>query len=302
MSAFTRAWLQHALPKNPISRSIYRIARSRRPWLKNALIRWFARTYAIDLDEAETADLDAYPTLNAFFTRALRDGVRPIAGDERTVVSPADGTLSEHGTIADGQLLQAKGMRYAVAELLGEDERLAARFEHGAFLTVYLAPHDYHRVHVPVAGKLVRTTYLPGERFSVSLATAAAIPRLFCRNERVVCWLDTAAGEAALVLVGALNVSSVSTVNLGEIASGVERRWRESPALPLARGAELGRFNLGSTVVMLFPRGAVAWNDALAAGARLRVGEALGTIADAGGALGGTGAGGAGAAGGASSE
>ena len=285
MTSLTRVWLQHLLPKALFSRAVYRLARSEHPVVKSTMIRWFARTYGVDLDEAEPSDLAAYPTLNAFFTRALKPGMRPLAGDEDTVVSPADGFLSEFGTISEGHLLQAKGMRYRLEELLVEDPASLTRFEGGSFLTVYLAPPNYHRVHVPIAGALTRTAYVPGERFSVSVVTAGAIGRLFCRNERVVCWLDTAVGPVAIVLVGALNVSSITTINLGEIKSGTARTWREREPLPLGRGAELGRFNLGSTVVLLFGRGAVRWDAGLAAGARLRMGEPLGRLArDASGA------------------
>lgn len=279
MNVVTRVWLQHLLPKALLSRAIYRLARSERPAVKNALIGWFARTYGVNLEEAEPSDPAAYRSLNAFFTRPLKHGMRPIAGDEFTVVAPADGFLSELGTITEGHVLQAKGMHYPIEELLVEEPAALARFEGGSFLTVYLAPPNYHRVHTPIAGSLRRTTYVPGERFSVSLLTAAAIGRLFCRNERVICWLDTAVGDVAIVLVGALNVSSITTINLGEIASGPARRWQEPAPLPLARGAELGRFNLGSTVVLLFGRDAVEWNPALTPGARVRMGEPLGRLA-----------------------
>ena len=279
MSSSPQVWLQHLLPRNWLSRTVFRIARSRKAWIKDPLIAWFARTYAVDLAEAETADLRAYPTLNAFFTRALAAGARPIAGDERTIVAPADGTLSELGTVTDGRLLQAKGMYYGVAELLGESPDAVAHFTRAAFLTVYLAPPNYHRVHLPLAGALTRTTYIPGERFSVSLVAASAIDRLFCRNERVVCWFDTLAGEMAIVLVGALNVSSISTARHGEIASGAERRWREASPVPYSRGAEIGRFNLGSTVIVLFPADAVRWTDGLLSTAPIKMGRPIGRVA-----------------------
>jgi phosphatidylserine decarboxylase len=276
MSSPPRVWLQHLLPKNLLSRMVYRIARSRRPWIKDPLIAWYARTYAVDLTEAETADLRAYPTLNAFFTRALREGARPIAGDEHTVVAPADGILSEYGTAVDGRLLQAKGMHYGLAELLGESDAAVTHLAQGAYMTVYLAPPNYHRVHLPIAGSLTRTTYIPGERFSVSLVSAGAIGGLFCRNERVICWFDTLAGEMAIVLVGALNVSSISTARLDEIASGGERRWREQTPVPYARGAEIARFNLGSTVIVLFQAGAVRWRQGLVSTAAVKVGQPIG--------------------------
>jgi phosphatidylserine decarboxylase len=277
MTSAPRVWLlQHLLPKNLLSACVYRIARSKRRWLKAPLIDWFARTYRIDLADAEHSDLDRYASFNEFFTRALQPGARPLAGDERTVVAPADGVLTEFGTIADGRLLQAKGRSYSVAELLDEDGHEAIELHGGGFLTIYLAPHNYHRVHVPLAGNLVHTRYVPGERFSVSVATAAAIDRLFCRNERVVCRFSTPYGPMHVVLVGALNVSSISTVSLGEIASGAPREWLEEPGLPLARGAELGRFNLGSTVILLFGAGAVRWAEHLRPGSAVAMGHALG--------------------------
>ena len=278
MSSPPRVWLQHLLPKNLISRTVYRIARSRRPWIKDPLIAWYARTYSVDLTEAETADLRAYPSLNAFFTRALRDGARPIAGDERTVVAPADGVLSEFGDIVGGRLLQAKRMHYGLGELLGESDAAVAQFAHGTYLTVYLAPPDYHRVHLPIAGSLTRTTYIPGERFSVSLLAASAIGRLFCRNERVICWFDTPAGEMAIVFVGALNVSSISTARLDEITSGGERRWREATPVRYARGAEIGRFNLGSTVIVLLEKGTMRWREDLVSTMTLKVGQPVGRV------------------------
>ncbi|HLF12090.1 MAG TPA: archaetidylserine decarboxylase [Gammaproteobacteria bacterium] len=278
MTSLARVWLQHLLPKKLLSRAVYRIARSERPWIKGPLIGWYAKTYRVDLSDAEYSDPRAYPTLNAFFTRGLKPQARPLAGDERTVVSPADGILSEFGAITGGELLQAKGRRYRLAELLREDAAATAHFQGGSYLTVYLAPHNYHRVHLPVAASLTRTTYIPGERFGVSLETAGAIDRLFCRNERAVCWFDTPVGALAVVLVGALNVSSISTVSRGEIRSGPGQEWREPQPLHLPRGAEIARFNLGSTVIVLFGRDAVRWHEHLCVGAPLRMGEALGRI------------------------
>jgi phosphatidylserine decarboxylase len=186
--------------------------------------------------------------------------------------------LSEYGTAIDGRLLQAKSMHYGLTELLGESNDAVAHLAQGAYMTVYLAPANYHRVHLPIAGSLTRTTYIPGERFSVSLAAAGAIGRLFCRNERVICWFDTPAGEMAIVLVGALNVSSISTAWLNEIASGDERRWREETPVPYARGAEIARFNLGSTVIALFQAGAVRWREELVSTATVKVGQPIGRV------------------------
>jgi phosphatidylserine decarboxylase len=272
--------LQHLLPKDTISAAVYRVARSKRSWLTRPLIGWFARTYRVDMAEADNAALDSYATFNDFFTRALRAGARPLAGDRDTVVSPSDGTLTQFGTIDADTLLQAKGRSYSLAELLGETGAAVDELRGGSYCTIYLAPHNYHRVHAPLAGALERTRYVPGLRFSVSRATAAAIDRIFCRNERVICWFDTAAGPMAVVLVGALNVSSVSTFNRGEIVSGAPRNWEERPPVPVERGAEIGRFNLGSTVIVIFAPGAVTWDARLADGMSIAMGAALGRVDD----------------------
>jgi phosphatidylserine decarboxylase len=268
---------QHLLPKDLISAVMYRAARSKRRWIARPLIRWFAGTQRIDLAEAEQADLEHYPTFNAFFTRALRAGARVIEGGADTVVSPADGTLSEFGALDADTLLQAKGRGYSLAALLGESGARVDALLGGSYCTVYLSPRDYHRVHAPLDAALTRTRYIPGRRFSVSLATAASIDRVFCRNERAVCWFDTKWGPMVVVLVGALNVSSISTFSRGEIASGVPQLWEEPAPLRVARGAEIGRFNLGSTVVVLFARGAVRWDSRQATGMSLAMGAALGT-------------------------
>ncbi|MFO7285994.1 MAG: archaetidylserine decarboxylase [Gammaproteobacteria bacterium] len=269
-------WLQHVLPQALVSRAVYKIARSEARWIKNPLSRWFARHYGVDLAEAAEPDPTAYPTFNAFFTRPLKPGARKIAPGETTIVSPVDGRLTEFGYARSGTLLQAKGFAYALEELIGEGPVDSRAFENGAYATIYLAPYDYHRVHMPLAGTLTATRYVPGRRFSVNAATTCGIRRLFCRNERVVCWFDTAYGPMVLVLVGALNVSSISTVSRGEIESGAPRYWPES--LVLAKGAEIGRFNLGSTVVLLFPEGRVEWAAELRSGEKLELGRAIGRI------------------------
>jgi phosphatidylserine decarboxylase len=270
------ARLQRFVPQRLLCRFVYRIARSRRGWIKTPLIAWFANHYGIDLAEAVVKQRRGYASFNDFFTRALDAAARPIAPDADTLVAPADGTLTEHGRLESDRLLQAKGMTYTIGALTGEPELVLAPFLDGAYATVYLAPHNYHRVHMPFAGRLVRTRYVPGERYSVNAASAAAIEGLFCRNERVICWFEGALGPFAVVLVGALNVSSISTVALGEIASGAAREWPAVPPIELAKGAELGRFNLGSTVVLLLPRGAVEWNATLGNGDTLFMGTAIG--------------------------
>ncbi|MEO8465460.1 MAG: archaetidylserine decarboxylase [Gammaproteobacteria bacterium] len=275
MTSATWVWLsQHLIPKNLSSSVVYHATRSRRRWLKGPLIRWFARAYRVDMLDAADADLDSYATFNDFFTRALLPGSRPIEGGPQTLVAAADGVLTEHGAIDSDRLLQAKGRDYSLAELLGDTGTAVEALHGGSYLTIYLAPHNYHRVHAPFAGSLIRTRYVPGDRFSVSRATAAAIGRLFCRNERVVCWFDTAHGPCVVVLVGALNVSSISTVAHGEIASGAPREWREPTPRAFAQGNEIGRFNMGSTVIVLAATRA-AWRPDVALGVAVRVGEAL---------------------------
>src|SRR5262249_41635457 len=250
-----------------------------RPWLARPMIRWFARTYAVDLADAEHADLEHYPTFNAFFTRGLRAGARPLASGDDSVVAPCDGTVTELGALDGETLLQAKGRSYSLEELLGERGDAADALRGGSYCTIYLAPRDYHRVHAPLAAALTRTRYVPGRRFSVNVATAAAIERIFCRNERAVCWFDTAVGPMVVVLVGALNVSSISTFARGEITSGAPRHWEEQAPLRVERGREIGRFNLGSTVIVLFARGAVRWDMRLASGMTVAMGAPLGRAA-----------------------
>ena len=273
-------WLtQHLLPKNLSSAVVYRATRSRRPWLRRPLTRWFARTYGVDLTEAANADLESYATFNEFFTRELKGGARVIAGGAETVVAPADGVLTEHGTVESGRLFQAKGSAYTLAELIGEAGAAVEALEGGTYFTIYLAPHNYHRVHAPLEARLVRTRYIPGSRFSVSRATAAAIPRLFCRNERVVCWFETDRGPMVVVFVGALNVSSISTFAHGEIESGAARDWSEPEPRPVPRGGEIGRFNMGSTVVVLFGAPALRFAPDVVNGQTVRMGQAVGVLA-----------------------
>jgi phosphatidylserine decarboxylase len=279
MSSSAWVWLsQHLIPKNLSSAIVYRATRSRRAWLKRPLTRWFAKTYGVDLTEAANEDLDSYATFNEFFTRELRSGARPIATERGTLIAPADGVLTEHGAIDRGHVYQAKGRAYTLTELLGEMGPEVAALSGGRYFTIYLAPHNYHRVHAPLAARLIRTRYIPGARFSVSRATAAAIPRLFCRNERVISWFETDYGTMAVVFVGALNVSSISTFAQGEIASGKPRHWPESPPRPVAAGGEIGRFNMGSTVIVLLATDSFSFAPGVADGIAVRMGQALGAF------------------------
>ena len=283
MTLSAGAALQYLLPQRLCCRIVYRLARSQRPWLRKLLITGFAKLYSVDTREAEIEDREAYPSFNEFFTRTLKPGARPLAGSDTTILSPVDGRLTEFGTIDQGRLLQAKGKSYTLAALLGEPPEVIEPFLGGSFLTIYLAPPDYHRVHAPVAGSLRRGRYIPGRRFSVNRTTAASIDEVFCRNERVALWLDSTVGPVVIVMVGALNVASLSTALSGEIASGEPRILSPVRAPALERGAEIGRFNLGSTIVLLFPAGKARWLSSLATGQRLRMGEAIGLLQSGGG-------------------
>ena len=288
MSLGTRAFIafQYLLPKHALTACVYALARSRR--LGQLLIRGFSRLYTIDLAEAAEPNPKGYATFNEFFTRALKPGARPLPSTAAAIASPCDGTVSERGTIDGERLLQArleaKSHWYTIAELLGDDPR-AADFIGGEFATIYLAPYNYHRVHAPVTARLVSIGYVPGELFSVNRATAEAVPRLFARNERVLCRFESGSGPSALVFVGALNVGSIGIVGLGDLTPARPRRAR-AVAVPEAtarfeRGAELGRFNMGSTVILLWPRGRCRWADGFRPGATVRMGEVIGEILDA---------------------
>jgi phosphatidylserine decarboxylase len=271
--------LQYLLPQHLLSRLVGWIAGSRIGFIRGALIRMFMNRYPVDLAEAARPDPGAYASFNDFFTRRLRAGARPFDPDPRAAICPADGVLSQAGAIAGDTLVQAKGIDYSAGALLGGDAALATEFAGGAFATVYLAPHNYHRVHMPLAGTLRLARFVPGDLFSVNAATAASVPGLFARNERVACVFDTAAGPMAVVFVGALFVGSMSLAWMDRIRAEGGRRVRDLPAhdpvVALDRGAELGWFNMGSTVVLLFgPRGP-ALVQGLAPGRALRVGERM---------------------------
>ena len=273
MSAFLQ--LQRLLPKHVLSRAFGRLAASESRLLSRAMINTFSRVYGVRLDDAARRSPRDYRSFNDFFTRELAADARPFDGRGDELISPADGTLSQFGRIERGQLIQAKGTPYACAELL-DDDGLAALLDGGWFATVYLAPRDYHRVHLPFAGTLRRTREVPGELFSVNATTEAGIQGLFCRNERLVCEFDTVAGPMAVVLVGALVVASIETVWDGPTSPYRERRERRHD-IPLKRGAEIGRFLLGSTVILLLPPDTVSVGS-LTVGQPVRVGSVLGNV------------------------
>ena len=273
-------FLQHILPQHLLSRCTGALADLRHPvWLKNWLIHVFIRQFRVDMSEAADPDPTSYATFNAFFTRPLREDARSPA--EADVICPADGAISQLGDIRGGRIFQAKGQSFSTWELLGGDAERAELFADGRFATIYLSPRDYHRVHMPLAGRLTATSYIPGKLFSVNQVTAENVPRLFARNERLVCYFDTAAGPMAMILVGAMVVAGIETVWSGQVAPPTsDPVLRDYVVLPrvieLAQGEEMGRFKLGSTVILLFPKGAVEFDAAYVAGAATRLGESLG--------------------------
>lgn len=278
---------QALLPQRALTRLVYALTRIQQPWFKNFLIRSFVRHFQVDLHEALLTKPEAYADFNAFFTRALKPEARPIVRDQRVLCCPVDGTVSQIGIADADTLLQAKGHTFSLSTLLG-DAQLGNMFAGGAFATLYLSPGDYHRIHLPLAGQLREMLHIPGKLFSVSPLSTRMVPNLFARNERVVTVFDTAAGPMALVLVGAINVASIETVWVGAITPPLGtsvRRWNYplsgTAAVQLARAAEMGRFNMGSTVIVLFAAGRVRWERELRPGSKLRFGQRLGKIGKA---------------------
>ncbi len=278
---YSKALPQYILPHHLLSRAVGRLARCRIPAVKNLLIDGFRRLYDVDLSLAMEADPHGYPDFNSFFTRALRPEARPLASASGAVVSPVDGRISQAGAIHDDTLLQAKGKEYLLAQLLGSSQR-ATDFQGGDYATIYLSPRDYHRIHMPLAGKLTEMAHIPGRLFSVSPVTTRVVPGLFARNERVVCLFETDSGPMAMVLVGAIFVASIETVWAGVVTppAGKEiRSWdfRSNVQVPeLEQGAEMGRFNMGSTVIVLFGRNQIEWGQACQLEATVRMGQQLG--------------------------
>lgn len=275
--------LQYLLPRFLLTAVIFRLARVRHIRVKNVLIRTFVRLFSVDTAEAAAAVPDEYETFNAFFTRELKPDARRIDSAKRSIVSPVDGTVSEAGIVSHGMLLQAKNHKYSLHDLLATDLEAAASFEDGHFVTIYLAPHNYHRIHAPLAGRLTAARYVPGDLFSVNEATVSALPGLFVRNERLVCHFTTDIGPIALLFVGALNVGSISTPWTGEIrprATGMVEQMdlaRSGIDTTVPKGGLLGWFNMGSTVILLLPRGACELRDPLVSGTPLRMGESIAT-------------------------
>ena len=280
---YSKALPQYLLPHHLLSRAMGRLVRCRIPVVKNLLIDGFKRLYDVDLSLAVETDPHGYSDFNSFFTRALRPDARPLASTAGAVASPVDGRISQVGAMHDGFLVQAKGKEYSLAQLLGSSQR-ASDFQRGNYATIYLSPRDYHRIHMPLAGRLVEMVHIPGRLFSVSPATTRVVPGLFSRNERVVCLFETEAGPMAMVLVGAIFVASIETVWTGVVTPPAGREIgsrdfrNDECVVELEKGAEMGRFNMGSTVILLFGRERVTWGPAGQADATVRMGQQLGVL------------------------
>ncbi|RMF17656.1 MAG: phosphatidylserine decarboxylase [Gammaproteobacteria bacterium] len=278
-SAFVAS--QHVTPHHTVSRLVGSLADSRIPHVKDAAIRWFIDRYQVDMSEALYARPEDYATFNEFFTRPLKPGARDLSPRPGALISPVDGAVSQCGRIEHGRIFQAKGHSFSLIELLGNQLDAAKNYIHGHFATIYLSPRDYHRIHMPLDGSLKRMTYVPGRLFSVNPATTARVPGLFARNERVVCEFDTEIGPFTLILVGAMIVASIETVWAGRVAprsGGVETQTYAEGALTLKQGEEMGRFCLGSTVIMLAPPDTIRWEEHFKADAPVRLGETIAQI------------------------
>ncbi len=278
-----KAYPQYLMPGHLISRITHKMMRIETPWFKNGMIRALSAIFDIDMSDAQLKKPEDFVSFNDFFTRALKPESRPVDAAENSIVSPVDGAISQITRIDEGNLIQAKGHQYSVSELLGGDEQQAEKYSTGSFTTIYLSPRDYHRIHIPVSGTLTEMVHVPGRLFSVNPATTRTIPRLFARNERVVAHFDTAMGPLAVVMVGAINVGSVETVWAGEVTPPAGKsigRWHYEgkDALQFEKGDEIGRFNMGSTVILLFGNSAVQWLDGLKGETRLKMGQKIGEL------------------------
>jgi phosphatidylserine decarboxylase len=272
--------LQYILPQHPISRLIHWLTRLRVQWLKNMMGRWFIDHFQVNMSEAIEEDIRAYPTFNSFFTRALKPGARPLSTEANAVLCPVDGAVSQAGKIDGDAIFQAKGHSFSLNTLLGNSATWSDQFQNGSFATLYLSPKDYHRIHMPLTGTLQEVIHVPGRLFSVNPVTASKVSGLFARNERVACLFDTEQGPMGMVLVGAINVASIETVWQGVITPPAGKRiqsWDYSDKnVVLNAGEEMGRFNMGSTVILLFGPDQAKWADSVTAEATVKMGELMG--------------------------
>lgn len=274
---------QYFIPQHFISSLVYRITRCETPWFKNVLIKLFISVFDVDMSLANNPDPESYSSFNTFFTRELSAEVRPISLDEKTILSPVDGAISQVGGIDNDTIIQAKGKSYTLKDLLVEDD-LVTMFTGGTFATLYLSPKDYHRIHMPVSGQLKRMIYVPGKLFAVNSHTVRVVDSVFARNERVINIFNTDIGPMAMVLVGALNVGSMETVWAGQITPAKDRviddKQYSEGDVQLQQGQEMGRFNMGSTVILLFPKDVMQWSDEIVAEKTIIVGEGIGSVID----------------------
>ncbi len=271
---------QYILPHHFLSVLMSKLTHCEVRWWKNLMIQRIIKWYGVNMQEAACQDINQFKSFNAFFTRELKSGLRPIDSAANSIACPADGAISQIGRIENGQIFQAKGQSFSALELLGGDEKRSAPFLNGQFTTIYLSPKDYHRLHMPMTATLTEMIHIPGRLFSVNTVTAEAVPRLFARNERVVCLYETEIGPMALILVGAIFVSSIETTWHGVVTPPTQkeiRTWHyKDQPLTLQKGEEMGRFNMGSTIIVLFGENAVHWNETLSAGQNVRLGQSLG--------------------------
>lgn len=278
--------LQYCLPQHLLSRLLGRLALCRIRGIKNFLIRIFIKRYRVDLSEAQRQSPEEFTCFNDFFTRHLKEGIRPVDQSSNAIVSPVDGAISAFGDIESDRIFQAKGKHFTLQALLGGDPGLSECFHGGKFATIYLAPRDYHRIHMPLQGTLREMTYIPGKLFSVNQVTAAHIDRLFARNERAICVFETGQRPMALVLVGAMIVAGIETVWAGQVAPGKSGHHREQyqgqAPITISKGEEMGLFKLGSTVIMLFPPDSMQWSPSVQDGSRLHMGQQIGILDESG--------------------
>lgn len=274
--------LQHVIPQHFLSKMMWRLTRCEYKWLLKLILPLFIRQFKVNMEEAKDADWKSYTSFNNFFTRELSDGARTIADDKKAIASPVDGAVSQVGTIKEDLIFQAKGHAYSLTQLLGDRDDLGDTFKDGHFNTLYLSPKDYHRIHMPVDGTLKEMIHVPGELFSVNPVTVKNVPALFARNERVICIFDTAAGPMAMVLVGAIFVGSIETVWHGEVTPPTCKEIRnwiyDDENLTYVKGQEMGRFNMGSTVILLHAKNRINWKKELDAEYAVCLGEEIGRL------------------------
>lgn len=274
--------IHHLLPQHGLSRLIGALANCRRPWVKNAFIRWFIRRYHVDMSIALTPNIESYENFNQFFTRSLTPGARPVVCGLNTIACPVDGFVSQIGNIQDLQLFQAKGFHFDLSSLLAGNKQHADYFRFGHYATLYLSPKDYHRIHMPITGKLREMIYVPGKLFSVNASSVAYVPNLFARNERVICLFETQAGIVAVILVGAMIVAGIHTVWAGQVAPSSQKQiqsWQYTDQnIVLQKGAELGHFQLGSTVILLCASNQIQWAENIKPDQSIVMGQEFGKV------------------------